>query len=96
VLDAQQHYNSNDGRDAEQGKSWSLALRPSGESSASHGSNNLNCSEGDVEKDRVEGVEAEGVDDQGAEGRDTTAGDSVTVSTCVQKYLVAVLTRWKI
>jgi hypothetical protein len=81
VLDTQQHYNPNDGWDTEERESWSLALCPGGESSASHGSNDLNCSKWNVEKDGVEGVEAERVDDQGAEGRDTPTRDSVIVST---------------
>lgn len=80
MLDAQQHDDADDRGDTEQDKGWSLTLRPSGESSPSHSSNNLNCSEGDVEKDRVEGVKAKRVDDQGSEGCDTAAGDSEPVS----------------
>ena len=63
MLDAQQHDDSGNGRDAEQREGRALALSPRSEGSAAHGGDDLHGAEGDVEEDGVESVEAEGVDD---------------------------------
>jgi len=83
VFDAQQHHNPNDGWDAEKGKSRTLALCPGSEGCTSHGCYDLHGTKWDVEKDRIEWIEAEGIHNQRAKGCDATTGNSLRLKSAL-------------
>jgi hypothetical protein len=94
VLDAKQHHATGNGWDTQKGQYWTFALEVSGKVRASNGSNDLNSSKRNVEKYRLEGIEAERLNDERPESGDAATWNSNLVRTVKTREFV-VLTRWK-
>ena len=76
MTDGQEHYAANYWGDAKECESRSFSLGPSSKGSASHCGNDLNCTEGNIQKNRIETVKSEIVDDQRPEGTDPATGNT--------------------
>lgn len=75
VRQGQEHGAANDGWKRQEHKDRGLELDLHGDVSPEHRRDKLDETEGNIEQNRRETVEAERLDDQGAEGRDAAAGN---------------------
>lgn len=75
VGDGEKHGDTRNWWDAERCDNWTFALEFGCEESSSHRGDDLDGTEGDVEQDGAERIEAEGVDNQWAESRDASRWD---------------------
>ena len=78
MCDREQHDTSNNWGYAKKRQSWTLLLGPSCKSRSSHGCDDLNSAEGNIEKDGVEAIKPKAFHNQGTKRCDATAGNSTS------------------